>query len=260
MVALCFPLGVIICSILSLYDASYRTHYGMERLAIIVPVGASAIPFIYFQFYNDVWSSCVFVSTIAFAMARMASSALSLPRHVSFNRAYVGFRLIVLLPALYAIIRTSPCRYPVASEFIKYSFYNTAGILSYTLRILERRGVCTDPRISLFVMHAATVTSAIQFSRHLLRAFLSSPALSIAECGGWTWVCWPLEHPRRRAQMYWTCHLRPSGLVLHLLFSIWKVNNYDLCHMYSREMYCTVVSFISSERVPLSNYHHNTLN
>lgn len=181
LIILCFPLSVLTYCILMLYQLKYPTKGGLETLAMIILVWASAVPFIYFQFYHDSLSLYMFIFVIFFSMARLVGSILC-PEAPGFKRACVQFAVSSSLPAFYAIAKISACRYAIVPAYVKYLRYSGLGSLFNT--ILQKSG--SGFQIYQCLVQGVIIGAAINYSGVLLRAYASGK-VPPAECEAWVW-------------------------------------------------------------------------
>lgn len=177
-------LGAIGCSASQLL---VRFWQWLDYAGVILLIWASAVPFIYFQFYFEKWTLAFIMFVISLGGARCIASVVYAQQPEISRKICVGFGLCVLIPAVYAGIRNSNCRYPLAAEFVKYSICNLTGGLFYILELPDRWTPRPSLRINHFIMHAAIVGSVVAFSGKLLTAYLSPGVSSSMECRRWSW-------------------------------------------------------------------------
>lgn len=179
LVVLCFPLSALTYCVLMLYQLRYPAKCSIDSLATIILVWASTVPFVYFQFYHDNLFLYIFMFVIFFNMARLVSSMICLEAP-AYKWLCIQFAISCCLPALYATVKTSACRYAMVSAFFKYLRYSMLGSLLNA--IMQRLGLISQT--SQCLVQSVIIGTSINYSGVLLQAYMSERG-SPAHCESW---------------------------------------------------------------------------
>jgi len=169
---LCFLCGLMAVYLLSLLSPTdIGESQETSHACVIFMIWASSVPFLHFQFFH----TPLLELTLLFIMTFLSVWFSSFVQFSYMRRDSIAacclLCAIAMLPAIYAILQPTACRYDMAAEYVKLHMMWLSGAICYTMNLPERLGFFVHSHLSLVAMHIIAATASVAFSAHLLRAF-----------------------------------------------------------------------------------------
>jgi len=162
-------MAVYLLSLLSPTDIGESQE--TSHACVIFMIWASSVPFLHFQFFH----TPLLELTLLFIMTFLSVWFSSFVQFSYMRRDSIAacclLCAIAMLPAIYAILQPTACRYDMAAEYVKLHMIWLSGAICYTMNLPERLGFFVHSHLSLVAMHIIAATASVAFSAHLLRAF-----------------------------------------------------------------------------------------
>ena len=154
--------------------ATFSTFYFLseywkrfELVGAITLLWTSAVPFIYYQYYD---SGLLIWGILALVLCGVRSTACVWYQEAdAFVRHYFAILILILVPAVWAHLYLSACRHVMVTDITQFLRYNSLGGLLYLGRLPER--VRLGPHTSRFALHLTLIGSAVAYSTTLISVY-----------------------------------------------------------------------------------------